>query len=66
MVRGRDKSKVTEGVLGSSIAVRGVELSQHTNVLNEKGINRMTSHIHIKHISMRINGSWGNGNGGQR
>lgn len=56
-MRGMDKSKVVEGVLGSRIAVRDVELNQHTNVLNEKAINRMTCHINIKHISMRICGS---------
>lgn len=42
-VRGMDKSKVGEGALESCTAVRCFELSQHTNTLNEKGKNRMTS-----------------------
>lgn len=65
-MRGMDKSRVAEGVRGPRVAVRSVELSQHTNVLKEKDINRMTSHIYIKHITMRIYGSWENVNGGQR
>lgn len=60
---GHGQTKEVGGVLESCTAVRSFGISEHTTVLNEKGINKTASlprQICIRHVVMRVfgRGKW--------